>query len=109
MSVPPKERRRLTRHDVRVRVRFETGTVRGQGRVCNIHKEGMFIASHLLPTPHEPLRIVIESKRGKVEVNGTVRWTSTEFPDRGPASGFGVELERPGPEYFQFFASLLLG
>jgi hypothetical protein len=99
----------LKRHDVKVRVRFETGTVRGQGRVRNIHKEGMFIASHLLPTPHEPLRILIEAKGRKVEVLGTVRWTSAEYPDRGPTSGFGVQLDRPGPEYFSFFAALLLG
>jgi hypothetical protein len=109
VPLPPKERRRLKRHDVKVRVRFETGSVRGQGRVRNIHKEGMFIASHLLPAPLEPLRILIESKGRKVEVVGTVRWTSAQFPDRGPTSGFGVQLERPGAEYFQFFASLLLG
>jgi hypothetical protein len=104
-----KERRRLKRHDVRVRVRFETGSVRGQGRVRNIHKEGMFVASHLLPSPLEPLRIVIEWGGGKIEVRGTVRWTSAQFPERGPTSGFGVQLDRPGPEYFEFFSSLLLG
>jgi hypothetical protein len=104
-----KERRKLKRHDVRVRVRFETGTVRGQGRLRNLHKEGMFIASHLLPTPLEPLRVVIDWRGHKIEVNGTVRWTSAQFPDRGPASGFGVQLDRPGPDYLEFFASLLLG
>jgi hypothetical protein len=109
VALQGKERRRLKRYDVRVRVRFETATVRGQGRVRNIHKEGMFVASHLLPTPLEPLRIVIEAGNRKVEVKGVVRWTSAQYPNRGPTSGFGVQLERATPEYLEFFASLLVG
>ncbi len=104
------ERRRLKRFTKRVNVRFETATLRGNGRIRNLHKEGMFVASHLLPGTLERVRIVMELRDGrKIELGGTVRWTSAEQPARAPATGFGVLLEHPGQDYLEFFASLLFG
>jgi hypothetical protein len=104
------ERRRLKRYTKRVNVRFETATLRGNGRVRNLHKEGMFVASHLLPAALERVRIVMELRDGrKIEIGGTVRWTSAQMPARAPATGFGVQLESPGQDYLDFFASLLFG
>ena len=104
------ERRRLKRYTKRVNVRFETATLRGNGRVRNLHKEGMFVASHLLPASLERVRIVMELRDGrKIEVGGTVRWTSAQMPARAPAPGFGVQIDVPGQDYLDFFASLLFG
>ena len=104
------ERRRLKRFTKRVNVRFETATLRGNGRIRNLHREGMFIASHLLPASLERVRVVIETRDGrKIELTGSVRWTSAQMPDRAPAPGFGLQLENPGADYFEFFASLLYG
>jgi hypothetical protein len=108
---PPgrKERRRLKRFVKRVPVRFEAAGLRAQGDIGNLHQEGLFIRSHVLPDPGAEVVVSFTAPAGEpVEVAGTVRWTTKESPAREPRSGFGVQLHRVSEEYLSFFRSLLL-
>jgi hypothetical protein len=104
-----KERRRLKRFVQKIPVRFQTGTLRGQGSVGNLHQEGMFIQSHVLPERYSEVTISLGTPEGgKIEVFGSVRWTTTDSPLRGKGTGFGVQLHHVGEDYLRFFERLLL-
>ncbi len=91
-------------------VRFATPTVRGGGTVRNLRKAGLFVATRLLPKPLENVRLGITlGNREKLELRGTVRWTSADRPQSGRVSGFGVRLEPPTAAYLAFFESLVVG
>jgi len=104
------ERRRLKRHVERLEAHFQSGRMRGHGHVRNLCKEGLFIRSDRLPEPGLAVSIVIETNAGdKVEVQGTVRWTTAQLPNaRSAPSGFGVRLEGRPSMYRELFEALLL-
>jgi hypothetical protein len=116
--VAESERRRLKRHVRRVEVHFQSGHTQGQGHIRNLSKGGMFIRSDALPAPGAPIALTIETPSGaKIDLNGTVRWTTAELgraaPDDGDAGapvkpGFGVRIESESPAYRDLFESMLL-
>lgn len=104
------ERRRLRRVMSRIPARFEAGGLRGHGHIKNMHKQGLFLRTSLLPAPGTEVRVLFQNREGrKVEVEGTVRWTTDQLgPQKEGKSGFGVKLEAPSPDYLEFFESILL-
>jgi hypothetical protein len=104
------ERRRLKRYVQRLEAHFQSGRMRGLGHVRNLSKEGMFIGAERLPEPGAPIALTIETSTGdKIDLNGTVRWTTAQLPDaRDAASGFGVRVEGRSPGYRELFEALLL-
>jgi Tfp pilus assembly protein PilZ len=104
------DRRRLRRHFKRVVARFQCGPVSGEGYLCNMSKDGMFLRAEPLPRPRTDVLITIESPHGdKVEVRGRVVWTTAEMPNaREIPPGFGVQVEEGSRSYREFYESLLL-
>ena len=63
----------------------------------------------LLPEVEQPVQVLIKSRDGrKVEVNGTVRWTTAQFPGRDKSPGFGMQVEPLTDTYRDFYQHLLL-
>lgn len=104
-----KERRKLKRVVKRIPIRFETGGLRGQGHIKNLSREGLFIRSHLLPAPGDMVCVVFGAPNGqKVEIIGTVRWTTAQLQNSDAPPGFGVRIDQPGPDFREFYESILL-
>jgi hypothetical protein len=108
-----RERRKLKRIVQRIPARFSTATAQGAGHVKNLCKEGLFLRTDALPEPGEQVQVLILTReRLKIEVLGTVRWTTDQLPDSEEVEpgqeGFGVLIEAPSEEFREFFADLLL-
>jgi hypothetical protein len=105
-----RDRRRLKRYVQRLEAHFQSGQLRGLGQVRNLSKEGMFIGCERLPQPGAPIALTIETADGeKLDLNGTVRWTTAQLPNASEASpGFGVRVEGRSPAYRELFEALLL-
>ena len=105
------ERRRLRRVMKRIPAAFEAGKLRGKGHIKNISKEGLFLRTNTLPPSGSPVRVVFHDRHGsKVEVRGTVRWTTAQLPPEEKAKpGFGVYIEPGNDEFSEFFENILTG
>ena len=103
------ERRRLRRFVERLGVQFQSGRMRGHGHIRNLCKEGVFVRAERLPQPGAQIALALETGDGdKVEVHGTVRWTTAQLPNaRAVPPGFGVRLD-PCSSYRELFEALLL-
>jgi hypothetical protein len=103
-----RERRKLKRVIKRIPIRFETGSLHGQGHIRNLSKQGMFIRSHLLPPAGEQVRILFVSPDGtKLELIATVRWTTAQLDSDDAQPGFGISIEDPGRDFLVFYQSIL--
>jgi PilZ domain len=112
MSKAPKvERRRLRRILKRIPAAFEAGALRGKGHIKNVSKEGLFLRSSVLPPVGSEVRVLFPARNGsKIEVHGTVRWTTDQLPaDEKAKPGFGVYIARGDEEFDDFFEQILLG
>ena len=112
MPKPPTvERRKLRRILKRIPASFEAGKLRGKGHVKNVSKEGLFVRSNTLPPAGAEIRIVFPDRNGtKIEVHGTVRWTTAQLPPSEKAKpGFGVYIPRGNETFDEFFEQILLG
>jgi Tfp pilus assembly protein PilZ len=105
------ERRRLRRVMKRIPAAFEAGKLRGKGYIKNISKEGLFVRTNILPPAGTQVRIVFHDRHGsKIEVRGTVRWTTDQLPPEEKATpGFGVYIPRGNDEFQEFFEQILTG
>jgi hypothetical protein len=112
MSEAPKvERRRLRRILKRIPAAFEAGSLRGKGHIKNVSKEGLFVRTSALPPVGIDVRVLFHDRNGsKIEVRGTVRWTTAQLPAREKAKpGFGVYIARGNEDFDEFFGQILLG
>jgi len=105
------ERRRLRRVMKRIPAAFEAGKLRGKGHIKNISKEGLFVRTDVLPVAGAAVRVVFHDRHGsKVEVRGTVRWTTAQLgPEEKAIPGFGVYVEPGNEEFHEFFEGILTG
>jgi hypothetical protein len=105
------ERRRLRRILKRIPAAFEAGKLRGKGHIKNVSKEGLFVRTNALPVTGAPVRVVFHDRHGsKIEVRGTVRWTTAQLPPEEKAKpGFGVYIPRGNEAFDEFFEQILTG
>jgi len=105
------ERRRLRRLMKRIPAAFEAGKQRGKGHIKNVSKEGLFVRTNILPPAGTAVRIVFHDRHGsKIEVRGTVCWTTDQLPPEEKAKpGFGVYIPRGNDEFEEFFEQILTG
>jgi hypothetical protein len=110
-KAPQVERRRLRRILKRIPAAFEAGSLRGKGHVKNVSKEGLFLRSSVLPPVGCDVRVIFHDRNGsKIQVLGTVRWTTDQLPASEKAKpGFGVYIPRGNGEFDEFFEQILLG
>jgi len=104
------ERRKLKRWLKRIPAEFTCGGQNGAGHVKNMSKEGLFLRVDTLPEVGKAVRVVIQTMDGsKIEVNGTVRWTTAQLPNNGEdvTAGFGMLIDGPSEAYREFFEDLL--
>ncbi len=108
---PGTERRRLRRILKRIPAAFEAGKLRGKGHIKNVSKEGLFVRTSALPPSGASVRIVFHDRNGsKIEVRGTVRWTTAQLPAGEVAKpGFGVYIPRGNESFDDFFEQILMG
>lgn len=108
---PEVERRKLRRILKRIPAAFEAGSLRGKGHIKNVSKEGLFVRSSVLPPVGNDVRVIFPARNGsKIEVHGSVRWTTDQLPAAAKAKpGFGVFIPRGNEEFDEFFAQILLG
>jgi len=104
------ERRKLKRRVKRIPAVFTCGALSGTGHVKNLSKEGLFLRVDRLPDVGQAIRVVIQASNGeKVEVVGTVRWTTAQLPNAETVStGFGMVIQDPSEAYREFFEELLV-
>ncbi len=93
----------------RIPAKFSTKTMQGTGHVKNLSKEGLFMRTNALPQPGEDVQVIILTRdRRKIEVMGTVRWTTAQLSSQTLAQpGFGVEITNHGDGFVEFFTDLL--
>ena len=111
MSEPSStERRKLHRGIQRIPASFRSEGIEGQGYVKNISKDGLFLRVDPLPSPGAHCEVLIEPTDGpKVEVAGTVQWTTTQLPSGTEAkSGFGMKLDACTADYQAMLEDILL-
>ena len=112
MSQEPKvERRKLRRILKRIPAAFEAGKLRGKGHIKNVSKEGLFLRTSVLPALGDDVRVIFHDRTGsKIEVRGTVRWTTKQLPREEQAKpGFGLHIPRGNEDFDEFFGQILLG
>ena len=107
---PIVERRRLKRAVRRIPARYQCEGMIGKGHIKNVTKEGLFLRTDRLPSPGARVRVIFEPEDGlKVEVSGTVRWTTGQLPPSADSSpGFGMQIENVTDEFLEFFEQILL-
>ena len=111
MSKKPQiERRRLKRTVKSIPARFQVEGRTQRGYIKNITKEGLFLRTNSLPTPGASVRVIFQARDGpKIEVAGTVRWTTAQLPPSSDsAPGFGMKIENVPEEFLEFFEQMLL-
>ena len=109
MAKSGRERRKLKRIVKRIPAFFTAGSLHGDGYVKNLSKEGLFVRTDLLPEALQAVQVLIRKSDGhKLEVNGTVRWTTNEHPGRDKHTGFGMQIDPLTDEYREFYESILL-
>jgi hypothetical protein len=110
-KAPQVERRKLRRILKRIPAAFEAGTLRGKGHIKNVSKEGLFVRSNVLPPVGVDVRVLFPNRNSsKIEVHGTVRWTTDQLPAGEKAKpGFGVYIARGNEDFDEFFEQILLG
>ncbi len=100
---------RIKRGVKRIPAWFEAGDVCGSGHIARVSREGMFFSAETLPQTGSDVRVVFSDRDGnKIEVFGSVRWTTAECEDH-PDTGFGMHIERTNPEFQDFYEEILTG
>ncbi len=111
MSADPlKDRRRLKRAVERIPAAFQAGEMRGTGYIKNVTKQGLFVRTDDIPTPLAPVRVIFHNRDGgKIEVVGSVRWTTDQLPpDKRAKGGFGMLIEVLAAEFLDFYEQILV-
>jgi hypothetical protein len=86
---------------------FETGALRGRGKICNVAEGGLFVGTALVPDQGELVSLSFRDHRGKaLDVHGLVWWTTSNEPGTHRTPGFGMRLLEDSEEYNHFVASL---
>ncbi len=93
----------------RVQVRFETPSSSGTGRLKNVSREGLFVATEAPPAPGDPAHVVFQDLADRwIELDGAVSWTRDESESSATAPpGFGMKIASPSDTYLEFFKELL--
>ena len=86
---------------------FETGALRGRGKICNVAEGGLFVGTALVPDQGELVSLSFRDHRGRaLDVHGLVWWTTSNEPGFHRTPGFGMRLLEDSEEYSHFVASL---
>lgn len=104
------DRRRCLRRNVkRIPAAFQAGELRGQGHIKNLSREGLFLRSDDVPERGSEIRVVFHDRVGsKVEIRGTVCWTTSQLPEEaGAKRGFGIHISGGALAYLEFYEQML--
>ena len=83
-----------TRVRTSIPVDFETGGLRGSGRIKNVSEHGLFVSTRSLPDEGETVSLQFcPPGAGRIRVTGVVWWTTRSAVDRASRpAGFGLRL-----------------
>jgi uncharacterized protein (TIGR02266 family) len=103
-----RERRRLKRFRSRVPALLLVDGKAVDAHVKNLSKEGLFLRTDQLPEPGASVQVLLKPGDGrKIELNGTVRWTTKQYPGRSKHPGFGLLFDQVTDEYLQLYEDIL--
>jgi hypothetical protein len=87
-----------------ISVRFSADGTESVGQLENLTRTGVFIRTAELPRPGAAVALQFRDSEGEiVDLRGQVRWNTQGLSSGDSASGFGVLLHEPPPEYLRFF------
>lgn len=87
-----------------ISVRFAADGTESVGQLENLTRTGVFIRTAELPRPGAAVALQFLDSEGElVDLRGQVRWNTRGLSSAAAASGFGVLLHEPPPEYLRFF------
>ena len=83
----------------------------GNGHIKNLNLEGLFVRSDTLPAKGDAVSVIFFVPDGtKVEVSGTVRWTTAQLANSEDVKpGFGMHIDQQNDVYLEFYERLLTG
>ena len=85
---------------------FELGSWRGEGRIENVGRNGLFVGAATIPRVGEKVWLSIEEPgRERIEATGVVWWTTLDSRVAG-RKGFGVRLVGTGEAYDRFLGEV---
>jgi hypothetical protein len=104
------DKRYLNRTVTRIPATFASGTTHGNGYIKNLSLEGLFLRTEALPQTGDLVDVIFFIPDGnKIEVSGTVVWTTAELgPAYGAKPGFGIQIDEPSQDYLGFYEELLM-
>ena len=92
----------------RLDANFEAEHARGQGRIRDVSRHGLFVVSPLLPPDGSVIELVFETPSSRpITITGVVRWNTLPLAGRRTASGFGVQLTTFGDDFSHFVEGAL--
>ena len=103
-------RRRLRRTVVRIPATYKIAAGIGSGHIKSVTPGGIFFRTETpLPVSGEPVKVIfLDLFGGKIEVSGTVGWTTAQLdPAKQAKPGFGMQIDQPSAEYLEFYEQLL--
>jgi hypothetical protein len=87
-----------------ISVRFTADGSESVGQLENLTRTGVFVRTGDLPRPGSVVALQFRDSEGAlVDLRGEVRWNTDSLSPVCSASGFGVLLHEPPPEYLRFF------
>ena len=111
MAPGRKQPRRILRRNLPgFDARFACDHLRGEGRITNISRDGVFVRSAQLPPVGAVVRLALSGLECEVTVAGIVRWSTAQLPDHHPGkaqSGFGVHISESNQNFRQLFERVL--
>jgi Tfp pilus assembly protein PilZ len=104
------DRRYLNRTVTRIPAMFASSTTHGNGHIKNLSLEGLFLRTENLPQTGDVVDVILFIPDGnKIEVTGTVRWTTAELgPAYGAKPGFGIQIHEQSQDYLGLYEELLM-
>ncbi len=104
------DKRRLKRTVTRIPAVFAGGASHGNGHIKNLSLGGLFLRTDTLPVTGDVVSVIFFIPDGnKVEVSGTVRWTTAKLdPAQRARPGFGMRIDQHSLAYLGFYEELLM-
>jgi len=90
-----------------IQAEFETGALRGRGKIRNMAEGGLFVGTAAVPQEGELVSLSFRDHRGReLDVHGLVWWTTSDEPGVHRSPGFGMRLLEDSERYRLFLENL---
>jgi hypothetical protein len=82
------------------RAEFTAGGTRGEGRVFDVSRGGLFVRSAMMLANGTEVEAALVGPTGvRISVQGVVRWNTAGLAYRPKGPGFGIAVRRSGRDF----------